>query len=416
MSRELHQFLAQQNRAGAFDSKGEFTIDAGRAVEKLRRHRLLQRSDFLLKMIQAAVASGAENVEVALSYHSVRLGFLVESNSPLGTASAVLPFMDEPQNVTARAMHHLVVALTSAIGQPYDEVEWFTRNRQVTETLVIQRDEARLRKAEGLTELPAGAVLYQLRLSRCQSRELEKTLRSLTEDYTVLMRRCCLAPIDIWCDGRRILAPWADRAVEKDRFPQALGLHLELAQAEQFAAAWLPPFVGHKFSPLADGVQVWRGQAFLSMLRGSQLAGDRPVALLSTSAPPPAGEQLKCLWATRLRLHLNSLSQVDVLKDGVLLDPINGPDELYGFHFLVDGTELEVDLSEFNLRRTDELQTTVEGLRQRAHDLGRRVWAHRRRLGPLKGKKPQLSGEAFEKFQNGLQRDLARHLPWVLSN
>lgn len=73
--RSLNQFVADKSRAGDFDSAGEFTVSTDRALEKLRVHSLENPSDWVLKMVQAAVAGHASEVRFTQFRNRVKVEF-----------------------------------------------------------------------------------------------------------------------------------------------------------------------------------------------------------------------------------------------------------------------------------------------------------------------------------------------------
>ena len=128
MKEDLRSFLDQARAAGKVDSVGRFTLDATKAVEKLRRFRGLDAGVYLLKLVQSAVAAGAKTMEISIGAHSVRAGFAL-SEARLDTASKLMPVLSEARDLEDSALRHLGVALNAALEQPYQRLEWYTRNR-----------------------------------------------------------------------------------------------------------------------------------------------------------------------------------------------------------------------------------------------------------------------------------------------
>ena len=60
----MDAFLQQAGNLGAFNSEGVFTLSPEQAAKKLARFQLPFEEAWLVKVAQAAVASGAEQLEV----------------------------------------------------------------------------------------------------------------------------------------------------------------------------------------------------------------------------------------------------------------------------------------------------------------------------------------------------------------
>lgn len=66
MERSLESFLDSERQLGQLDSSGTFTLDAHRSRLKLAQFQLAKRSYWVLKLVQAAVGAGADQVEITL--------------------------------------------------------------------------------------------------------------------------------------------------------------------------------------------------------------------------------------------------------------------------------------------------------------------------------------------------------------
>ncbi|MCW5871526.1 MAG: hypothetical protein KIS61_30010, partial [Candidatus Eremiobacteraeota bacterium] len=61
---ELEEFLRAQVDEGAKDSSGQFTLSREKALEKLAAYQLQGGHAWVLKIVQAVVASGASQLAV----------------------------------------------------------------------------------------------------------------------------------------------------------------------------------------------------------------------------------------------------------------------------------------------------------------------------------------------------------------
>lgn len=74
----LETYLQKQHAAGRMASHGEFTVALEKARQKLRQFQLGNPNFYLLKVFQAAVASGCARVNLELKHNRVSLWFCVE--------------------------------------------------------------------------------------------------------------------------------------------------------------------------------------------------------------------------------------------------------------------------------------------------------------------------------------------------
>ena len=61
---EIDPLLDRMSRSGEFDSRGEFTLNPLRAIQKLAASQLPDRSLWILKIVQAAVAGGCQGLTI----------------------------------------------------------------------------------------------------------------------------------------------------------------------------------------------------------------------------------------------------------------------------------------------------------------------------------------------------------------
>lgn len=63
-SPSIENFLELSSRSGRFESQGVFTLSPEKALEKLAAYQLSRPQDWVLKVLQAAVAGGASSVDI----------------------------------------------------------------------------------------------------------------------------------------------------------------------------------------------------------------------------------------------------------------------------------------------------------------------------------------------------------------
>lgn len=111
---ELEQYLAEHTSEGTTQSEGAFTISREEALRKLGSLQLSQEGDWLLKLVQAAVASGQANrIEIKQNKKDTEVRF--QASWQLDQIEDAF-FNPEPQQ--DRALNHLVAGLRgAAVGE-----------------------------------------------------------------------------------------------------------------------------------------------------------------------------------------------------------------------------------------------------------------------------------------------------------
>lgn len=117
----IEDLLGELSQEGQLDSRGVFTLDAQAAVQKLSEFQLDDPSAYLIKIVQAAVASGARRCEMKVGMFSVEcwLRGVNCSVTELGSIPGELL-----RSATASpARYHLAVALNGAISTVIETIE-----------------------------------------------------------------------------------------------------------------------------------------------------------------------------------------------------------------------------------------------------------------------------------------------------
>lgn len=175
---------------GPLHSSGQFTLDAGAALRKLRE-RLLQPEDCLLYLTQSAVASGANWIEVAYSSKGLTFrhdGFFPEPDRlPLALEWALGTSENIPR-------HRFALALASALTPPGDGLILEYSGKTVTVTTGSKglQFETISRGDRPMIHLP----IRQSWLSRFLSSVAARYLKRLRD-------RAGFAPIYLKLDGRQ---------------------------------------------------------------------------------------------------------------------------------------------------------------------------------------------------------------------
>lgn len=110
----LHAFLAQHRQEGESVDEGAFTLNRAKALEKLAGFQLENPTDWLPKLVQAAVSAAAKEIEVETTSSDLRVRF--EAPNTWTEAELEEAFF-APEKRRSRSLNNLVQALWTVAGQ-----------------------------------------------------------------------------------------------------------------------------------------------------------------------------------------------------------------------------------------------------------------------------------------------------------
>lgn len=116
---QLEQFLASQHEVGQAESQGAFTIARDEALRKLASFRLPFERAWVLKVVQAAVASGAPSLDIKQTSTDTEFHFAAPKSWTLERLEGAF---FTPQLSGDRALDHLMAGLWGASlndGRPF---------------------------------------------------------------------------------------------------------------------------------------------------------------------------------------------------------------------------------------------------------------------------------------------------------
>lgn len=184
-------FLEELRTVGTVESVGNFTLDSERALELLARFRFASPYEYVLKLVQAGVAGGAQQVDVRVSRRETSVEFLGWSPAP--------DFWEDPLRQALERGNHLGVGLLAARGLHPRDLETTREPLRI----VIREPERPSRVYAGPTwgrwtdavqHLPADLIA-------------ELSCR-WDGEFTQVWRRCVFAPIPVTLNGRRVNKPF----------------------------------------------------------------------------------------------------------------------------------------------------------------------------------------------------------------
>ena len=407
----LEEYLKQLQAEALGDGVDQrFTVDLQAQARKLATFQEREPALWLLKMVQAAVASGAPGVRLRRNRE-----FLEARFSP--------PILSEPAQLVSACQgwqEHLRLALLLALSSPSSGVylNWGER--------VLQG------RAGQLPAQPGEIALRLQRPGQWWSRLLDWQGGHI---HKSLSWRCALAPIPVIFDGRRLNTPYLERALpgplagpgafessrryrwlaqsnwvsdSKPGFPLSSPMvrrpHRLLLDTQ--IPLTRPPVEPHTesvhhqvHSPTAlaewnfshgtyrtdvlkaaiEGMPNWnevvvfslRAKAFgESSVRYLESPGVALPALREKS-PVFTGEYspMRCSRWFGLAAHLDEPAGLTYLKDGVRLNPVQTACRFRGSNAIVADSPILTDLSQLQVVEDDTVRADLEWLREQEHIL-----------------------------------------------
>lgn len=132
----LESIVSEMRQAGRLDSSGAFTIDASRAIDKMRRFQVERPQDFILWLGAAAAMGGARQFLVTFGISQICVEFDGQHFLP-GELEKLLD--EQGSNIPGR-IGHMAFALTAALGTQPEEI-------------IIESYDQRLQVSPGTTRL-----------------------------------------------------------------------------------------------------------------------------------------------------------------------------------------------------------------------------------------------------------------------
>lgn len=330
----MDSFLSHLKAEGIMDSHGAFTIDARLARSKMAAFQLSDPAGYVLKVVQAAVASGASTLEVKTGRDSLSISFDAEDGEltePVIVGGAVL----RVSSLHRCALRHLAVGLNAACGL-VDELRWETPSG----TLVLTQEGMSV-QAQG----SSNGLRFTARRKRSGFQWFKGT--PFLEELRRLSESCSYSPLNLRIDGREIERPreahacappvdhcgFAEPTVLLEGTSPGRGLRVYYGPSDGYEAVAARRWIRRpgKKGPLM--LHAWSGQ-------GYEEAG----AVFSIS-PAFRGEGT---WQAVL--------------DGVSLKPVSATLEHPAASMIFDAGELTTDLSEFCLVQDQALAEKLSEL------------------------------------------------------
>jgi hypothetical protein len=190
----LDSFVGKAGEAGTRQSEGEFSISSAKQLEKLQGLLLEEPGNFLLKIIQGLVASGAREVRCTLG----RLSMRIEATGCKHPRHGLLERFSRKVGGQKDATDDLALGVLGALGLQMSEVAWqLARGESVTmDKYGVQRpsDTNKSNKTTFTFKFPV--------LSFVESIRIAISIRGSA--HQLISCKCCYSPVPIYLGSKRI--------------------------------------------------------------------------------------------------------------------------------------------------------------------------------------------------------------------
>lgn len=214
-------FLLELAGEGRLDSQGQFTLALAQAREKLAKFLLKSPQDYLLKLIQAGVAAGAQRLELKTGSNRVlfrMLGVHYPSRDLANILDALLH-----TNSDSRALRHLAIATHSAVqirptgislatwdGRSGEKHHWDAKGRTSQPWRPGKGDQASVQVEIQRTGSEVLEQLTHLMGQRDLLSMLVGSRRGFDADAMFVLKRASWCPIPLSLNGRWLPKPEVD--------------------------------------------------------------------------------------------------------------------------------------------------------------------------------------------------------------
>lgn len=203
----IESFIEQARSLGAQDSEGVFTIAREEAIRKLAQHQLPGAQSWVLKLLQAAVSSGAELFTAEAERH---ISYFSYDPTELFEIDELVRALTEPEADVSRSLRHLATGLR-AVG--FGDNRSFTFGfEQGNQCFLLGWDGSRLAKKVVSVNRPSSGPLIRLGVAH-PGPPSRKCPAEVTQEMDELRHCAEVAPIPVVVNRKRaddFNAPLAD--------------------------------------------------------------------------------------------------------------------------------------------------------------------------------------------------------------
>lgn len=203
----LGAFLDDLSKDGNFKEQLTFSLDQAKAVQKLSESQLPEPGLWIVKMVQAAVASGASEVDIKLGRNRVEITF--DTNLAL-SALELFELVISGALPAESALLHLVTGVRSSFAGPGVSFLLQTRGPTGRELVALSEGDSYhyqdAQKSSDVTSLSYVILrpYRMLSLKKALHKPVRRLLKGTAEEHSELVARCWPSPIPIRIDGRHL--------------------------------------------------------------------------------------------------------------------------------------------------------------------------------------------------------------------
>ncbi len=315
------------------ESVGEFSLDPTAALEKMAQSQLPRPGLWAVKLVQGAVALGAQEVEVVQGATALQLTL---KGGRLVRALDLLEGLLSSKFSSDRGTAHLLAGLRGAYGRPLVSLSWLSRQGGQEERIQLRDGKVFSEEISGSATTCEFIVVARFR------QESWFSSRASTDEYLALSQHCRLCPIPVTVDKRLV-----------SRQP------LESHGDQKWMVSWAVEAENEEPSFLL-GSKVGRYDVMVYH-RLRQTPGRCSLLLSACGEDKKASMHPKVFW----------------LRDGVLVGPtlLDGWSGPLNLEIVIPADHLRTDLTEWFIRQPElafPAQLVLENLRQIHRDLDER--------------------------------------------
>ncbi len=356
------------------ESSGKFSVDFLKARDKLEQFRLPSPAHYLLKVVQAAVLSGAPEVRIEVHAQATVARFCPQDEQ-LQQFSSVTEGLGNPLEVANPALRSLCQALLGAMLNRHEAVCWRVNHPQGSDVL-------RLGATGNSTECwryrarpPVEGLLTQFRPPNWR---FWISARDRAEEGLLLQQKGGFCPIPLRFDGLGMQNYWPQIPAGRGEHP--FFLYQMFWPGSDFGIK--PPALASFFR---EGPRwVWRvvhwhpgGVMF------SPAAIGQTCFFFEVQDRESWGEVVGCRAAAAVDSRFEPEATCIFVDHGVALEPVRLDLGLPGLWLILPRGNLDLDLSGFRIIENEKLRARIDDMKHLARQIQQRVQEQRRRFGPL---------------------------------
>jgi hypothetical protein len=193
----LDRFLSSLGEGGEYVQTSEFTLNTLKAREKLSQYQLSDSGLWLVKLVQAAVASGAPDVRIQFGKRHVTVQF---ENCQKFRAGALLQSVLSGEIPSDRVLLHLVTGLRASATLSSEMVRWSCG----TERAVLSGDGSAVEMVQEQSYLlvECNRPSRQRSFKNALTSSVYHLAKETVEEFNAVRSRCWSSPIPIFLDGK----------------------------------------------------------------------------------------------------------------------------------------------------------------------------------------------------------------------